>query len=54
MTGGMAFEGLDHAGHDGSDLIVVLNDNSMSIAPNVGGLSNYMTRLRAGVLYNQI
>lgn len=53
MTGGMAFEGLDHAGHDGTDLIVVLNDNSMSIAPNVGGLSNYMTRLRTGVLYNK-
>lgn len=53
MTGGMAFEGLDHAGHDGTDLIVVLNDNSMSIAPNVGGLSNYMTRMRTGVLYNR-
>ncbi|MCL5046924.1 MAG: thiamine pyrophosphate-dependent enzyme, partial [Actinobacteria bacterium] len=51
MTGGMAFEALDHAGHDGTDLIVVLNDNRMSIAPNVGALSAYLTRLRTDPKY---
>lgn len=54
MTGGMAFEALDHAGHDGTDLIVVLNDNRMSIAPNVGAISNYLTRLRTGSAYNRV
>ncbi|HWJ02525.1 MAG TPA: 1-deoxy-D-xylulose-5-phosphate synthase N-terminal domain-containing protein, partial [Verrucomicrobiae bacterium] len=46
MTGGMAFEALNHAGHLGSDLIVVLNDNEMSIAANVGALSSYLSRMR--------
>ena len=46
MTGGMAFEALNHAGHLGTKLTVILNDNEMSIAPNVGALSNYLTRLR--------
>lgn len=45
MTGGMALEALNHAGHVSSDLIVVLNDNEMSIAPNVGALSAYFSRL---------
>ncbi len=53
MTGGMAFEAIDHAGHDGTDLIVVLNDNRMSIAPNVGAMSSYLTRLRTGPAYNR-
>lgn len=53
MTGGMAFEALDHAGHDKTDLIVVLNDNRMSIAPNVGAISNYLTRLRTDPAYNR-
>lgn len=46
MTGGMAFEALNHAGHLGTKITVILNDNEMSIAPNVGALSNYLTRLR--------
>ncbi|KFI29049.1 1-deoxy-D-xylulose-5-phosphate synthase [Paenirhodobacter enshiensis] len=45
MTGGMAFEALNHAGHLGKRLFVVLNDNEMSIAPPVGALSAYLTRL---------
>lgn len=46
MTAGMAFEALNHAGHLKTDLIVVLNDNEMSIAPNVGALSSYLSTLR--------
>ncbi len=46
LTGGMAFEALNHAGQLGSDLIVVLNDNEMSISRNVGGLASYLARLR--------
>jgi 1-deoxy-D-xylulose-5-phosphate synthase len=44
MTGGMAFEGLNQAGHLERDFIVVLNDNEMSIAPNVGALSSFLSR----------
>lgn len=46
LTAGMAFEALNHAGHMGTHLTVVLNDNEMSIAPNVGALSQYLTRIR--------
>lgn len=46
MTGGMAFEALNHAGHMKTDLVVILNDNEMSIDPNVGALSGYLSRLR--------
>ena len=46
LTGGMAFEALNHAGHLGTDLTVILNDNEMSISPNVGALSKYLSRLR--------
>ena len=45
MTGGMAFEALNHAGHLGRDLLVILNDNEMSISRNVGALSQYFSRL---------
>ncbi len=44
MTAGMAFEALNHAVHAGANLLVVLNDNAMSISPNVGGLSRYLAR----------
>jgi 1-deoxy-D-xylulose-5-phosphate synthase len=44
MTGGIAYEGMNHAGHLDKDLIVVLNDNEMSIAENVGALSNFLSR----------
>jgi 1-deoxy-D-xylulose-5-phosphate synthase len=53
MTAGMAFEALAHAGHVGSDLLVILNDNKMSISPNVGALSAYFSRLITGGLYNR-
>ncbi|MCC5887644.1 MAG: 1-deoxy-D-xylulose-5-phosphate synthase [Gammaproteobacteria bacterium] len=44
MTAGMAFEALNHAAHSGANLLVILNDNAMSISPNVGGLSQYLAR----------
>jgi 1-deoxy-D-xylulose-5-phosphate synthase len=47
-TAGMAFEGLNQAGHTEKDLIVVLNDNAMSIAPNVGALSSFVSRKISG------
>jgi 1-deoxy-D-xylulose-5-phosphate synthase len=48
MTGGLAFEGLNQAGHLGKNLIVVLNDNEMSISPNVGALSSFLSRKLTG------
>ena len=48
MTGGMAFEALNQAGHLNRDLIVVLNDNEMSISPNVGALSSFLSRKMTG------
>ena len=45
LTAGMAFEALNHAGDLKPDLLVILNDNNMSISPNVGALSNYLTRI---------
>lgn len=53
LTGGMAFEALNHAGHIKADLIVILNDNEMSIDRNVGALSGYLTRLRADPMYHR-
>ena len=53
LTGGMAFEALNHAGHSKNDLLVILNDNAMSISQNVGGLSKYLNRLRSAPLYNR-
>jgi 1-deoxy-D-xylulose-5-phosphate synthase len=44
MTGGMAYEAMNHAGHMNRDMIVILNDNEMSISENVGALSNFLTR----------
>jgi len=51
LTGGMAFEALNYAGHLGRDLIVILNDNKMSIDKNVGALSSYLSRLRTDPMY---
>ena len=48
MTAGMAFEGLNQAGHHEKDLIVVLNDNAMSISPNVGSFSSFLSRKMTG------
>lgn len=53
MTGGMAFEALNHAGHLKKNLIVVLNDNEMSIAPNVGAMSGYLNRIRTDPKYSK-
>ncbi len=53
MTGGMVYEGMNNAGLLKKDLIVVLNDNNMSIAPNVWALSNYFTQLIANPSYNR-
>jgi 1-deoxy-D-xylulose-5-phosphate synthase len=54
MTGGLAFEGLNNAGAANADLLVILNDNNMSIDPNVGGLSRYFVRMQTSRAYNQI
>jgi 1-deoxy-D-xylulose-5-phosphate synthase len=54
MTAGMAFEGLNQAGALKTDLIVVLNDNTMAISENVGALSAYLTRLITGKLYTRV
>jgi 1-deoxy-D-xylulose-5-phosphate synthase len=53
LTGGMAFEALNHAGHLGVHLTVVLNDNEMSIAPNVGAISDYLSRIRTEPIYSK-
>ncbi|MDA7742532.1 1-deoxy-D-xylulose-5-phosphate synthase [Francisellaceae bacterium] len=54
MTGGMAFEALNHAGGMHSDILVVLNDNDMSISENVGALSNYFAKMLSGSVYTSI
>ena len=53
LTGGMALEALNHIGHEQKDMIVVLNDNEMSIAPNVGALHNVLGQLRTAGKYNR-
>ncbi|AHV98227.1 1-deoxy-D-xylulose-5-phosphate synthase [Paenibacillus sp. 7124] len=47
LTGGMAFEALNHIGHERRKLMVILNDNEMSIAPNVGAMHNYLSQIRS-------
>nr|WP_281180503.1 1-deoxy-D-xylulose-5-phosphate synthase [Desulforhopalus singaporensis] len=54
MTAGMAFEALNHAGHLDKDLIVILNDNEMSISPNVGALSNFLSRKLSGKTMSRV
>ena len=54
MTAGMAFEALNHAGHIDDNILVILNDNNMSISNNVGGLSSYFARMWASKPYNFI
>jgi len=54
MTAGMAFEALNHAGVLDANLLVILNDNDMSISPNVGGLSNYLAKILSGKLYSTV
>ena len=54
LTAGMAFEALNHAGAQHSNLLVVLNDNNMSISPNVGALSNRFAQLLSGKFYSTV
>jgi len=54
MTAGMAFEALNNAGAMDANLLVILNDNDMSISPNVGALQNYLARLLSGRLYTNV
>jgi 1-deoxy-D-xylulose-5-phosphate synthase len=54
MTAGMAFEALNHAAHTEQDLLVILNDNNMSISPNVGGLATYFSKIWASQFYNAL
>ena len=51
LTGGMALEALNHAGDAGANMLVILNDNKMSISPNVGGMGKYLTRLISSPAY---
>ena len=51
LTGGMAFEALNHAGCVDANVLVILNDNEMSISPNVGALTNYLSRVMSGKVY---
>ena len=54
LTAGLAFEALNHAGDIGADLLVILNDNNMSISPNVGALSNRFAQILSGRLYSTV
>jgi 1-deoxy-D-xylulose-5-phosphate synthase len=54
LTSGLSYEGLNNAGHSERDVIVVLNDNEMSIAPNVGAMSKYLTSIQRNPLYNRV
>lgn len=54
LTGGMALEALNHIGHEKKNMIVILNDNEMSIAPNVGALHNILGRLRTAGKYHWV
>ncbi|MDY0110591.1 MAG: 1-deoxy-D-xylulose-5-phosphate synthase [Candidatus Krumholzibacteria bacterium] len=53
LTGGLAFEGLNNAGQANSDLLVILNDNKMSISPNVGAISRYLTLITSDEFYTR-
>ena len=54
LSGGMAFEALNHAGSLNVDLLVILNDNDMSISENVGAISNYLARVLSGKVYSHL
>ncbi|MEQ9414326.1 MAG: 1-deoxy-D-xylulose-5-phosphate synthase, partial [Cyclobacteriaceae bacterium] len=54
LTGGIAFEGLNHAGVSDSNILIILNDNCMSIDPNVGALKDYLTDITTSQTYNKI
>lgn len=54
MTGGMAFEAMNHAGVSDTNLLIILNDNCMSIDPNVGALKDYLTDITTSHTYNKV
>ena len=54
MTGGLAFEALNNAGHLRTPMLIILNDNEMSISPNVGAINTYLTKIVTNPLYNRI
>lgn len=54
MTGGLAFEALNNGGHLRTPMLVVLNDNEMSISPNVGAINTYLTKIVTNPIYNRI
>jgi 1-deoxy-D-xylulose-5-phosphate synthase len=54
LTGGMAFEGLNHAGVSDTNILIILNDNCMSIDPNVGALKDYLTDITTSKTYNRL
>jgi 1-deoxy-D-xylulose-5-phosphate synthase len=54
LSSGLAYEGLNNAGHSACDIVVVLNDNEMSIAPNVGAMHKYLTSIQRNPLYNRV
>lgn len=54
MTGGMAFEALNNAASNNSDVLIILNDNNMAIDPNVGGVSNYLLNISKSKPYNKL
>ena len=54
MTGGLAFEGINNAGSLRKQILVILNDNKMSISPNVGAMRTYLNRIQTNPLYNRI
>ena len=54
LTGGQAYEALNHAGHSGTNMIVILNDNEMSISKNVGAISEYLSKMRTEPKYTKV
>ncbi len=54
LTGGMSFEALNHAGDSDADLLIILNDNDMSISKNVGAMNKYLTKLMSGKAYSTV
>ena len=54
LTAGMAYEAMNHLGAVGADVLIVLNDNEMSISPNVGAMTNYLTRMLSSRLYTSV
>ena len=54
LSAGMAFEALNHMGSINEDILVILNDNEMSISPNVGAMTNYLTKILSSKVYSTV